>query len=58
MFLFRFVKNGEVIEAGRLRFTAILVPGHTRGHIIYRLHIESGPDCLFTGDFLFVAGIG
>uniref|UniRef100_A0A0M3I2P2 Lactamase_B domain-containing protein n=1 Tax=Ascaris lumbricoides TaxID=6252 RepID=A0A0M3I2P2_ASCLU len=53
-----FVKNGEVIEAGRLRFTAILVPGHTRGHIIYRLHIESGPDCLFTGDFLFVAGIG
>uniref|UniRef100_A0A915C3H2 Metallo-beta-lactamase domain-containing protein n=1 Tax=Parascaris univalens TaxID=6257 RepID=A0A915C3H2_PARUN len=54
----KFVKNGEVIEAGRLRFTAILVPGHTRGHIIYRLHVEGGPDCLFTGDFLFVAGIG
>ncbi|KHN88543.1 putative hydrolase PNKD [Toxocara canis] len=57
-FMFRLVKNGEVIEVGKLRFTVILVPGHTKGHAIYRLHTENGPDCLFTGDFLFIAGIG
>ncbi|VDM37239.1 unnamed protein product [Toxocara canis] len=54
----KLVKNGEVIEVGKLRFTVILVPGHTKGHAIYRLHTENGPDCLFTGDFLFIAGIG
>jgi len=39
------VKNGDVIEAGGLQFTAIETPGHANHHHVYRLG-----DVAFTGD--------
>ncbi|MBE2225483.1 MAG: MBL fold metallo-hydrolase [Anaerolineae bacterium] len=39
------VNDGDVIEAGGLRFTAIETPGHARHHHVYRLG-----DVAFTGD--------
>lgn len=39
------VKDGDVIEAGGLQFTAIETPGHARHHHVYRLG-----DVAFTGD--------
>ncbi|VDK21182.1 unnamed protein product, partial [Anisakis simplex] len=57
--LLLFVKEGdESIEIGSFRFSTLFVPGHTKGHIIYRLLNPNGQDCLFTGDFLFIGGIG
>jgi len=43
------VRDGEVIEAGGLRFTALDTPGHARHHLVYQLD-----DVAFTGD---LAGI-
>lgn len=37
--------DGDVIEAGGLRFAALDVPGHARHHIVYQLD-----DVAFTGD--------
>ncbi|KAK0415315.1 hypothetical protein QR680_011885 [Steinernema hermaphroditum] len=55
----RFVKNQEEFNIGTLKFIAYHVPGHTVGHVIYRLVTSTGhPDCLFTGDMLFVGSIG
>uniref|UniRef100_A0A158R6A0 HAGH_C domain-containing protein n=1 Tax=Syphacia muris TaxID=451379 RepID=A0A158R6A0_9BILA len=45
--------------AAGLNFSVELVPGHTSGQVVYRLHVSpDSPDCLFTGDFLFVGGTG
>ncbi|VDK61113.1 unnamed protein product [Gongylonema pulchrum] len=56
--VFRFVSDGTLVQVGRLQFKALHVPGHTAGHIIYALQLTDDLKCLFTGDFLFVAGIG
>lgn len=50
----------EMIKFGGLNFTTISTPGHTSGHICYMLDGKSlgAPDCLFTGDHLFVGGCG
>ncbi|XP_068102172.1 probable hydrolase PNKD [Hyperolius riggenbachi] len=48
------------ITVGRLQFQAYFTPGHTVGHMIYVLDGKSGdgPDCLFSGDLLFLSGCG
>lgn len=55
---FRYVRNEALIQIGKLHFKAFHVPGHTAGHIIYALQLNDELKCLFTGDFLFIAGIG
>ncbi|TKR76809.1 hypothetical protein L596_017889 [Steinernema carpocapsae] len=54
----RFVKHQEEFQIGTLKFIAYHVPGHTVGHVIYRLCTSEGAHCLFTGDMLFVGSIG
>ncbi|KAM3723771.1 putative hydrolase PNKD [Dirofilaria immitis] len=53
-----YVRNETLIKIGKLHFKALHVPGHTAGHIIYALQLNDEVKCLFTGDFLFIAGIG
>uniref|UniRef100_A0A915PF51 Metallo-beta-lactamase domain-containing protein n=1 Tax=Setaria digitata TaxID=48799 RepID=A0A915PF51_9BILA len=53
-----YIRNETLIHIGRLHFKAFHVPGHTAGHMIYALQLNDELKCLFTGDFLFIAGIG
>ena len=45
---------------GELRFTVHFTPGHTVGHVVYVLDgaVFSAPPMLFSGDLLFLGGIG
>ncbi|XP_022082226.1 probable hydrolase PNKD isoform X2 [Acanthaster planci] len=54
------VVDGDSIEIGGLRFTTLFTPGHTVGHTAFLLHSPGGdiPDCVFTGDLLFLGGCG
>ncbi len=47
------VEDGEVIAVGKIRLTVIHTPGHTPGGICLY-----APPHLFTGDTLFVDGVG
>lgn len=49
----RILKNGEEVQAGKLKFTLLHTPGHTKGSSCYRIE-----DALFTGDTLFCGGVG
>jgi hydroxyacylglutathione hydrolase len=51
----RHVENGEIVEAGDLRFEIRHCPGHTPGHIVL---IEHSARTVFTGDCLFSGTIG
>ncbi|XP_044160170.1 probable hydrolase PNKD [Bufo gargarizans] len=54
------LSDRDQLAIGRLQFQAFFTPGHTVGHMIYVLDGKSGdgPDCLFSGDLLFLAGCG
>ncbi|KAM4626524.1 putative hydrolase PNKD [Discoglossus pictus] len=54
------LSDRDQLTVGRLQFQAFFTPGHTVGHMIYVLDGKSGdgPDCLFSGDLLFLAGCG
>ncbi|CAJ0949653.1 unnamed protein product [Ranitomeya imitator] len=54
------LSDRDQLAVGRLQFQAFFTPGHTVGHMIYVLDGKSGdgPDCLFSGDLLFLAGCG
>ena len=45
---------------GRLRFTAMWTPGHTSGHIVWRLDGKpfNTVDSVFTGDLVMMACCG
>jgi hydroxyacylglutathione hydrolase len=49
----RFLKDGDVIEIGDLKFEVLYTPGHTPGGISL-----SGEGVVFSGDTLFNFGIG
>ena len=49
----RLLKDGEEVQAGKLKFVILHTPGHTRGSSCYRIE-----DALFTGDTLFCGGAG
>lgn len=49
----RRLSGGECIEVLGQRFEVLAVPGHTAGHVAYRM-----PGALFCGDTLFGAGCG
>ncbi len=48
-----FLKDGEEITIGNLRFKVLHTPGHSPGHLCYLLN-----NMLFTGDLLFNGSIG
>lgn len=56
------VSNGDSIDLGKIRLTAVHTPGHTAEHVIWALYDESRsadtPWLYFTGDYLFVGSIG
>lgn len=47
------VSEGDVLEFGSLKFEVIEAPGHTLGHVAYRIEYN-----LFCGDTIFVGGCG
>lgn len=52
----RFLDDGDVIEVGRHRFTALHCPGHTPGSLC--LYNAEGEGLVLTGDVLFAGSIG
>ncbi|KPA75815.1 glyoxalase II [Leptomonas pyrrhocoris] len=57
----RKVKEGDRVNLGRLTVEVIDSPCHTRGHVLYKVHHPQHPNdgiALFTGDTMFIAGIG
>jgi hydroxyacylglutathione hydrolase len=52
----RFLEDGDTIEVGRHRFTALHCPGHTPGSLCLYNDEEDG--LVFTGDVLFAGSIG
>lgn len=51
----RCLSDGEEFDAGGLAFTALHIPGHAPGHLVFHL---PDPGLLFCGDVLFAGGIG
>ena len=53
------VSDGEVIEAGRLRLTAMHTPGHTHHHVSYALADADGAvQAVFTGGSMLYGATG
>jgi glyoxylase-like metal-dependent hydrolase (beta-lactamase superfamily II)/rhodanese-related sulfurtransferase len=59
---FRPLRDGDVVEFGRLRLTALETPGHTGESICILVHDlkrnTSDPYAVLTGDTLFVGDVG
>ncbi len=53
----RWLEEGDVINIGKLRGEVMLMPGHTRGHIIAVFRDEKPPRAV-VGDVLFQGSIG
>jgi hydroxyacylglutathione hydrolase len=57
----RVVRDGDVIDVGRIRLDVVHTPGHTPEHLVYVVtdtptsHVPLG---VLTGDFLFVGDVG
>jgi hydroxyacylglutathione hydrolase len=58
----RLLKDGDVIQVGKIKLEVMHTPGHTPEHISFVLTDEGGganvPMGIFTGDFVFVGAIG
>ena len=57
----RVVRDGDVIELGRIRFDVVHTPGHTPEHLMFVITdtpASGEPLGAFTGDFLFVGDVG
>jgi hydroxyacylglutathione hydrolase len=52
------VKDGEVLSLGDVTITFLHTPGHTPEHISVLAGAPGEPPRLFTGDLLFVGGVG
>lgn len=50
-----FVKEGDVIKVGSLRFEVISTPGHSKGGLCF---LERAENVMFSGDTLFAGAIG
>lgn len=50
-----FVKDGDIIPVGSLRFEVISTPGHSKGGLCY---LERNEKILLSGDTLFAGAIG
>jgi hydroxyacylglutathione hydrolase len=58
----RLLKDGDVVQVGKIKLEVLHTPGHTPEHISFVLTDEGGganaPMGIFTGDFVFVGSIG
>ena len=54
----RLLADGDVVEVGRARFTAITLVGHTPGSVALLYDADPSAPHLFTGDSLFPGGAG
>lgn len=52
------VRDGETLRMGDLTLTFLHTPGHTPEHIAVLAEAPGEPTRLFTGDLLFVGGVG
>jgi hydroxyacylglutathione hydrolase len=56
------VKEGDIVKTGSIRLEAVHTPGHTPEHLTWIVYDESRSResswFAFTGDFLFVGGVG
>jgi hydroxyacylglutathione hydrolase len=52
------VADGEVISLGNTKVKVISTPVHTSGSVIFFIQTENAPGVVFTGDTLFVGGMG
>ena len=52
------VRDGEQLQLGDLRLTFVHTPGHTLEHITVMAELPGAVPRLFTGDLLFVGGVG
>jgi len=53
----RLLDDGEAFEIAGLRMVAHEIPGHSAGHVVFRL-VGPAPPLVFGGDVLFRGGIG
>ncbi len=53
----RTLADGEILSIGKLDFTVLHTPGHTRGSISL-INREEKPSAAFCGDLLFENGVG
>lgn len=51
----RYIKDGDLIEAGSLKFEVLDTPGHTTGGVCY---LERDGKTLMSGDTIFAGAIG
>ncbi|MCB2197888.1 MBL fold metallo-hydrolase [bacterium] len=49
----RTVRDGDTLEIGPFHLEVMHIPGHTRGHVVFKLDNH-----LFAGDTLFAGGVG
>jgi hydroxyacylglutathione hydrolase len=54
----RSVRDGDVLEAGRLHVTVVATPGHTDGHLTYVVGDRTGPPVAFTGGSMLYGSVG
>lgn len=55
------LRNGDIIELGKLQLTALHTPGHTPEHMAYQATEQKHPGtpfAVFTGDCLFADSVG
>lgn len=52
------VEDGAVFKVGALNVTVMHTPCHTKGHVLYFVEDEAKNTALFTGDTIFVGGVG
>lgn len=55
------VKEGDALPCGSLQVAVLDAPCHTKGHVLYKVFAPQDPEAgvaLFTGDTMFIAGIG
>jgi len=53
----RVLDDGEDLELAGFAFTVVAIPGHSRGHVVFRTD-DTSPHLVFGGDVLFQEGIG
>ena len=51
------LKDGEKLELAGIMLEVLHVPGHSKGHVVYRIHAEP-KGMLFAGDVIFQGSIG
>jgi hydroxyacylglutathione hydrolase len=55
----RRVTGGDVLRVGSMEVKVLDGPGHTEGHLLFLLKAKTGgAQALFTGDALFIGGVG